>query len=96
MSSKFKGIFEKPAERVSEPEVEIATPPSPALPVPPLAKKRGRPAGKRSDSQFVQITAYINKMTHRNVKIALLKSGADQDFSELVDGLLVDWLKSNT
>ena len=48
----------------------------------------------RSDADFIQVTAYIRKSIHREVKIALLKSGQDQDFSELVDALLEGWVKS--
>ncbi len=94
--SKFKGILDRAKERDSDPEAETVSPPSPALLETSASKKRGRPSGKRSDSQFIQITAYIHKHTHRDVKIALLKSGSDQDFSELVDGLLAEWLKSNS
>ena len=90
MTSKFKGILERAKEREVEPQVEESPPPSPA------PKKRGRPSGKRSDAEYVQVTAYIHKDTHRNVKIALLKSGSDKDFSDLVDKLLTDWLESNT
>ena len=55
-------------------------------------KRVGRPPGKRSDPGFEQVTAYIRKETHQAVKIELLKSGR-QEFSELVEGLLQQWLK---
>ena len=93
MSSKFKGIIDQAKGRVPETPAEEPPPPSPA---PAPAKKRGRPAGKRSDAEFIQVTAYIRKATHQEVKIALLKSGNDKDFSELVDSLLDGWLKSRT
>ena len=93
MSSKFKGILERAKERESEtPFEEPEAPPSPA----PSPVKRGRPSGKRSDADFIQVTAYIRKTIHREVKIALLKSGNDQDFSELVDALLETWVQSRT
>jgi hypothetical protein len=100
MSSKFKGIFDqakgRPAE-AAEPAEEKAAPHSPApAKITSPAKKRGRPSGKRSDEDYVQVTAYIQKDTHRDVKIALLKSGDDKDFSELVDSLLASWLKSRS
>jgi hypothetical protein len=98
MSSKFKGILDRANERKIEtkPEApEEVAHPSPAPVIPPVTKKRGRPSGKRSDAEFVQTTAYIHKNTHINVKIALLKSGNGQDFSELVDTLLAEWLKLN-
>lgn len=88
MTSKFKGILERAKERESTMPAEEAPPPSPA------PKKRGRPSGKRSDAEYVQVTAYIHKDTHRDVKIELLKSGDGKDFSELVDSLLANWLKS--
>ena len=96
MSSKFKGILDRAKEREPEPVTEEDAPPSPAPVALAANKKRGRPSGKRSDTDFVQVTAYIHKATHRNVKIALLKSGDEKDFSELVDGLLAGWLKSST
>ena len=55
--------------------------------------RRGRPRGKRSSEDFVQVTAYIGKDTHRAVKMALLGEGDGREFSELVEELLADWLK---
>jgi hypothetical protein len=98
MSSKFKGILDRAKERDTEPQSElpeVAAPPSPAPMVSPVTKKRGRPSGKRSDDDYVQTTAYIHKDRHKNVKIALLKLGNGQDFSDLVDDLLAEWLKKN-
>jgi hypothetical protein len=97
MTSKFKGILTqaKARETESDRDKEEATP-SPAPASSSDAKKRGRPSGKRSDDDYVQVTAYIQKDTHRDVKIALLKSGSDLDFSELVDNLLAKWLKAHS
>lgn len=95
MSSKFKGILEQAKDRRPEPVEEVPPPPSPAPTVAASPKKRGRPSGKRSDADYIQVTAYIQKDRHRDVKIALLKSGGDKDFSELVDDLLGQWLNSN-
>ena len=68
MSSKFKGILERAKERDVEPPAEEAPPPSPApMTASKPLKKRGRPSGKRSDPECVQVTAYINKDTHREV-----------------------------
>lgn len=97
MSSKFKNIFDQAKEREPETPAKETPHPSPALSVMPSPeKKRGRPSGKRSDADYVQVTAYIQKDTHRDVKIALLKTSTDKDFSELVDSLLANWLKSRT
>lgn len=59
-------------------------------------RRVGRPNAKRSDPEFVQTTAYIRKETHRDVKIALLHESGDRDFSELIEELLVNWLKSSS
>jgi hypothetical protein len=96
MSSKFKSILDHAKVREPETVAEEEAHPSPAPVAISANKKRGRPSGKRSDADFVQVTAYIHKDIHLNVKIALLKSGDDKDFSELVDGLLAGWLKSRT
>lgn len=95
MTSKFKGILQQARDREPAAETEVVAPPSPAPAPPPVQKKRGRPSGKRSDTEYVQITAYVREATHRDVKIALLKSRSKQDFSELVDSLLTEWLKTN-
>ncbi len=55
-------------------------------------KKRGRPTAKRSDPDFMQVTAYIRKETHRKTKIRLLEEGQGREFSELVEVLLEEWL----
>lgn len=89
--SKFTGLFDaakerQPEEPVQEQEIDVVSAP----------KQRGRPKGKRSDPTFEQVTAYIRKVTHQGVKIALLQEGQDREFSELVEELLSDWLRSRT
>lgn len=56
----------------------------------------GRPRGKRSDDDHVQVTAYIRRDTHLDVKAALLRDPKGRDFSELAEELLAKWLKSRT
>lgn len=98
MTSKFKGILDRAKGRDPEPQPEPApaTPPPPspapveALPPP----KRGRPAGKRSDPGYVQVTAYIPSDLHHNIKLALLQERKGREFSELVAELLAGWLDS--
>jgi hypothetical protein len=61
------------------------------------ARPVGRPAGKRTDPEFQQITAYVRKETWKRVKIALLQGGDDpQETSELIEELLADWLAART
>jgi hypothetical protein len=56
--------------------------------------KRGRPkVGKRSNTAYTQITAYIQSTTHKNAKIALIKEGK-RDMGELIDDLLSQWLEA--
>lgn len=59
-------------------------------------KRRGRPSGKRSDSEYCQVTAYIRRETHLGVQVLLLQEGKVRDFSELVEELLTKWVKSRT
>jgi hypothetical protein len=65
---------------------------------PATVARRGRPSGfaggKRSDPDFTQITAYIRKDTHADVKIALLKQRDGRDMSDLIESLFAQWLKS--
>ena len=108
--SKFKGLLDAAKGGELEPELpsqelETQKPPggqSPKLqpetvPEPQNEPKRGRPKGKRSDSNYEQVTAYIRKDTHTAVKIELLKesqNGQKREFSELIQELLDEWLKS--
>ena len=85
--TKFKGLLE--ATKIHRPDTEEE---GFLKWVPP---RRGRPPGKRSHPDFEQITAYIRKDTHHAVKIELLKNGG-KEFSELVEELLHQWLKSST
>ncbi len=57
-------------------------------------KRLGRPKGKRSNPDYTQVTAYIGRDTHKRVKMALLESEDEGDFSELVDRLLIEWLNT--
>ena len=81
--SKFQGVIDAAKSRE---DTAAAKPASLAVSTKRLGK--GRPPGKRSDPDFEQVTAYIRKHTHQGVKIALLKEGRGQEFSELVEGLL--------
>lgn len=91
--SKFKSILNAAKGKEPEPELEDNQP-MPVAESPP--QKRGRPKGKRSHPDYEQVTAYIRKDTHRAAKIALLSEGEAREFSELVQELLEQWLKSRT
>ncbi len=49
---------------------------------------------ERSPTDFEQITGYIRRDTHQAVRVALVNNGR-KEFSELVEGLLRQWLKSH-
>ena len=85
---------EKPEPKAKRPEKPAEAKHTSNSSAPP--KRRGRPSGKRSDSEFGQVTAYIRKETHLAVKMALLKEGGEREFSELVEELLAKWLKTRT
>jgi hypothetical protein len=55
---------------------------------------RAASVGKRSDGDYRQVSAYIRKDTHHQVKIALLQE--EREFSELVEELLSGWLEART
>lgn len=64
---------------------------------PPTERKRGRPAtGKRSDDAWIGRTYYVRRETDLDVEDALLRlkrQGIEVDKSELVDLLLLAWVK---
>lgn len=58
-------------------------------------RRPGRPTGKRTDPNYAQVTAYIPKSLHEEVKIALIKEGG-KEFSTLVEELLFEWMRNKT
>ncbi len=53
----------------------------------------GRPRiGKRSDPGFRQVTTLLPTDLHARVKVRLIEEKSRGDFSELVRGLLENWL----
>jgi ribosomal protein L19E len=81
--SKFSGVFEARANQNATNE----------------KRGRGRPpgdaGGKRDNKvEFTQASAYVRRETHRQVKSALALEG--KEFSELVEELLTEWLRSRS
>lgn len=95
--SKFSKVLEAAKERGAGPEEKKRGASFSTLRDSTAAQPagRGRPRGKRSDPNYEQTTAYIRKQTHLGVKIALLKEGKGREYSELVEDLLAEWLKSH-
>ena len=97
--SKFKNIFDAAKLPQDGGEVDKSvkqvkkSPPSIVEPGSEPVKK-GRPKGKRSNPDFEQVTAYVRSQTYRQTKIALLQQSELEDFSELVEKLLTEWLST--
>jgi len=91
--SLFKKLFEDRQPSAPEPEID----PQVERPPEPESRKRGRPAtGKRSDPGWIGRTFYIQKETDLDMEDALLRlkrQGIEVDKSELVDAVLVAWVK---
>ena len=83
--SKFDGLLSVKTKQGANKMVETD-------PEPTTAQKNGKlkSPGKRSDPTYTQITAYIKKNTHENVMRKIYKR---QEFSELIEELLTDWIK---
>lgn len=103
MTGKYKGLLADIKEKQSgtvpadEPPLPSPAPPpkvhtaSPEPVIQPEKKDRG---GKRSDKKnYSQGTHYLRNDTKKRVKRRLEDLGTGQDFSELLEELLVRWLK---
>jgi hypothetical protein len=56
--------------------------------------KIGRPkTGKRSNDDYRQVSAWVRRDTYRRVQDRLYVKEDRMEFSDLVQTLLVDWLK---
>jgi hypothetical protein len=71
---------------------EIQPPPSPA---PAAAVERKGRGGKSSDPNYSQFSVYLPKLLRKKVGRALDDADTGQDFSELVQELLQQWLASS-
>jgi hypothetical protein len=89
--SKFDGILsvkaiDNPKTKLKKPEVVA----QPETSIHTGAQTQTKRKGKRSDPDYTQITAYIKKSTHEDVMRKIYKR---QEFSELLEELLNEWLK---
>lgn len=70
----------------------------------PILRGRGRPVGhaggKRSHPNYQQVSAYLPRQMHREIKLALLQNeiatGQKREFSTLVEDLLKEWLQNQS
>jgi hypothetical protein len=95
VKSKFNSVLDAHKRREPGPEPTPAPEPPPP-PAPAEPPRRGHPPGKRSDSAYTQVTAYILEDLHHGVKMALLKERKGREFSQLVASLLSEWVASQT
>jgi hypothetical protein len=58
------------------------------------AKPRGGSKAKRNDPRYVQALAYVNRDNHRKMMGKLKERG--DEFSEVIDQFIADWLKANS
>lgn len=84
-TSRFAVVAENVTKLRAEPEL------SPALP--PPAPKMGRPPGKSSDPDYIQVTVYLRKSVHQTARKMLIDER--RQFSDLVDELVSRWIQQN-
>ena len=84
--TRFSGVLGKVRKGDSAPQESESPAPSPS--------KIGRPRGKKSDPDYRQVTVYLREEVHRAAKKRLLDQ--DKQFSELVDELVDQWVKSES
>ncbi len=88
--SKFKRLLDRQPEGIpARPAPKKLSAQAYKIPEPPEA-----PGPSPNGAEYVKLTAYIRKETHRAVKRLLLES--DQDLSELIEALLAQWLRSQS
>ena len=87
--SKFSGTLrrlKKTPEAASDPKPSI----SPSVEQRPLT---GHYRGKRSDPEWANITILMRRSIKRDVRRRLEDEGEGRDLSELIDQLLLEWLR---
>jgi hypothetical protein len=90
-NTRFSGLLNR-TTAPADPIPEVKAEPEPAAPPPPpavVAPKMGRPAGKKTNPEYTQVTVYLRKEVHRQAKKLLIDDG--REFSELVDELVSRW-----
>ena len=81
--SRFAGIADNRNKLPTLPEAPLPT-------ITPV--KMGRPPGKKTDPNYVQVTVYLRKDIHKTARKILLDDGGQ--FSDLVDELVSRWIDS--
>lgn len=89
MASKFNAVLGQRRTAQSE-QTSLADTPRPMEKT--IGRGRGRPPGKRTNPDYQQVTIYIPRALHDQVKISLIQEGR-KEFSELVETLLASWMR---
>lgn len=59
----------------------------------PPRRRRRKKTGKRSNPEYEQASAYVQRRVYRRVKQALLAQEGKVEYSALVEALLIRWLE---
>ena len=81
--SRFSGILDANRARGEEGEQ-------------PQKDSKARARGKSSSAEYVQISAYVRKETHKQARKLLLDDERDRDLSDLIEELLHQWVSSRS
>ena len=85
--NRFSGVLD--AKRSIETEETV-----PETPTEPKEIKTREKAGKNSNPDYVQISAYIRKDTRIQARRLLL--GSEEDLSDVIEKLLSEWITLRT
>ena len=95
--SALADLHRQPVDEEATLETPTPTPTPTPVPAPPAAAEgrgRGRPAtGKRSNPEWKLYSHFLRKQTQRAAVARLQAEGSDRDLSDVLDGLLAEWLK---
>jgi hypothetical protein len=92
LAAEDEALEKRPRARKSAPKPRPRTPAESK----PADEKRkpGRPPGKRTSPDYQSVTTFLHRKTYLSVQKALI--GGDEDFGDVVDDLLKEWLKRQT
>jgi hypothetical protein len=88
-TSSFEGLFDGRQDTMPRPAERNET----GRPAASKPKAGKRELGKRSNPDYKQFSVLLKKRTHMDVSHTLDILGGGQDFSDLVQQLLEQWLK---
>lgn len=95
--SKFAGMFSEQAETKPPRAKKAATKAIAAIPDEPPAGKpqRVKPLSKAKDPNWKGFYVFLQKSTHTEATYQLRKLDTGEDFSDLMERLLTEWLSKS-